>query len=180
MSNGVNEQSTYHETRIKFIADWTRERELNRRIVNDLETITEFLVKTAKEGIKKDPPIKIDAGTRDNIYKFFSLTNKVAVDQIKCDQALLSLIQDGEESGNGDDLKRVKELFSDQLSYLERLPAENRSDAKLRALTKMSEVIFKWDNALSILDNLAKGADEDGKLTIDAQTVKDIREQIGL
>jgi hypothetical protein len=173
-------KETYQEIRASIIDEWKEARGKNRVILQRLENITLSLVDEVEERREEEGPLKIDAGTRDLIYKFFGLTNKVAVDQIKADKELLSLIQDDAPEGDSDKIKRLGALFTDQLEFMERTPAENRSEPKMRALLKASELFDRWDKVQSIVRRISGKAEEDGKAVVDLETVQEIREQLGL
>lgn len=96
----------YNEIRSLILAEWKKTREKNRSILRRMEHLTDQQVKLAEkhEG-------KIDAGTRDLIYKFFGLVSKVAIDQMKADMLLLNLInEDGMSSGNNE-IKITREII---------------------------------------------------------------------
>jgi hypothetical protein len=98
--------SNYKEVRDKFIKDWTESREQNRSILGRMEAITLHQVELLEkhEG-------KIDAGTRDLLYKFFGLVNKVTVDQMKADILLLNMINEGDMTTGSKEIKITREII---------------------------------------------------------------------
>ena len=81
-------------------------------------------------------------------------------------------------------IQRLRDLFEDQLRYMEGLNAAERTAPMMDTLSKMGALVERWDKAEQVVRRLTqqgrKGADETKDVTIDAATIRDLREQFGL
>lgn len=75
-------------------------------------------------------------------------------------------------------ISRLRDLFEDQLAYLEELHASARSSAMMDTLSKLGSLLEKWDK----MEKAQRVADEVEKVVVKAgltsETAEDIRKQI--
>lgn len=75
-------------------------------------------------------------------------------------------------------IQRLRDLFEDQLFFVEGLPARDRSAAMTDTLSKMGSLLERWDKmekAQQVAENVVREVKKTG---LSADTVDDIRRQI--
>jgi DNA-binding transcriptional regulator YiaG len=80
-------------------------------------------------------------------------------------------------------IQRLKDLFDRQLEYVEELRPPEVSAAMMDTLSKLGALIERWDKAEQVvrkLDELEKTAEKGGDRVLTTETIRQLREQIGL
>lgn len=76
-------------------------------------------------------------------------------------------------------IQRLKDLFERQLEYVEGLTPSEVSAAMMDTLSKLGSLVERWDKAEMVLRKLAEiTRGEDGPKVLDAETIRELREQL--
>lgn len=77
-------------------------------------------------------------------------------------------------------VQRLRDLFEEQLQYLEELPPGERTAPALDALAKLGSILERWDKIRTVAEPKAETPEEPGNQAPTAEDIARWREQVGL